>query len=64
MITIGFEVVPLHEKHEQGIELFVFVHDPQQITRVLLSKDLADKRNEPHDQLSAQLGVCARIGHI
>jgi len=42
MITVGFEVVPLHEQHEQGIELFVFVYDTQQVAGILLSKDLAD----------------------
>lgn len=42
IITIGSEVVPLHEEHEQGIELFVFIHNAQQIAGVLLSKDLRD----------------------
>lgn len=27
IITIGFEVVPLHEEHEQGIEFLMFIHN-------------------------------------
>lgn len=48
MITISFEVVPLHKQHKQGIELFVFVYDTQQVAGILLSKDLTggDKRGE------------------
>lgn len=40
LITIGFEVVPLHKKHKECIELFVFVNDAQQVAGVLLSEDL------------------------
>lgn len=64
MVTVGFEVVPLHEKHKQSIKLFVFVHDSQQITRVLLGKDLADNRGGFRVWLSAQLGACAPIERI
>ena len=42
MVTIGPEIIPLHEKHKQSIELFMFVHYAQQITGILLSKDLGD----------------------
>ena len=40
LITIAFEVVPLHKEHKEGIELFMFIYDTQQIAGVLLSKDL------------------------
>ena len=40
LITIGFEVVPLHKKHKEGVELFVFVYDTQQVAGVLLGEDL------------------------
>lgn len=42
MITISFEIMFLHEEHEQSVELFVLVYDAQQIAGILLSKDLAD----------------------
>ena len=65
MITIGFEVMPLHKQHKQGIELFVFVHDAQQVAGVLLSKDLTDdNRGETRVVRPMNLGTDAPIGRI
>lgn len=36
-ITIFSEIVPLHKEHENGVKLFVSVHDPDEVPRVSLS---------------------------
>ena len=65
MITIGFEIVPLHKQHKQGIELFVLVYDAQQVAGVLLSKDLTDdERGETRVVRPMNLGIGAPIGCI
>jgi len=65
MITVGFEVVPLHKKHKQGIELFVLIYDAQQVAGVLLGKDLTDnERGEARAPRSVRLGIHAPTVHI
>ena len=65
MITIGFEVVLFHKKHKEGVELFVFIYDAQQMAGILLSKDLgSDEHDEALLRVSGKPGECAPIGHI
>jgi hypothetical protein len=40
----------LYKKHNPGVELLVSIHDPEEVSRIALGKDLGQPRTSvPHD---------------